>query len=97
VVEKCRTDCRDKGGAIFCDGQFLNASNLADCADELRAEISIDLDIEVEANIDTSIDTDGDGDDDVGCSFAPAGGAPAGGMALAALVAGAALARRRRH
>jgi hypothetical protein len=45
MVEHCDTECKDKGGAIFCDGQFVNASNAQSCADELRAKLSIDIDV----------------------------------------------------
>jgi len=42
MVERCDTECKDKGGAIFCDGQFVNAADAHDCADELKAKIKID-------------------------------------------------------
>jgi len=45
MVEHCDTECKDKGGAIFCDGQFVNASDAQSCADELRAKLSIDIDV----------------------------------------------------
>jgi hypothetical protein len=70
MVETCETTCEDKGGAIFCDGQFVNASDIDACASELSAEIEIDLDIE--ADIDVDIDNDegtpceNGGDDDDG-------------------------------
>jgi hypothetical protein len=46
MVEQCETTCRDKGGAIFCDGQFVNASNAESCADELYSKLSIEIDLE---------------------------------------------------
>lgn len=54
MVERCNTECKDKGGAIFCDGQFVNASSAKSCADELRAKIKIDI------NVETSISAVGD-------------------------------------
>jgi len=45
MVETCQTNCMDKGGAIFCDGQFVNASNAQSCADEIKAKIDIDIDV----------------------------------------------------
>ena len=46
MVEQCQTECMQKGGAIFCDGQFVNATNAQTCADELLAKVKIDIDIE---------------------------------------------------
>jgi hypothetical protein len=46
MVEHCETQCEDKGGAIFCDGQFVNAADANDCASELKTEIKIDIDIQ---------------------------------------------------
>lgn len=46
MVEQCKTECMQDGGAIFCDGQFVNASNSQTCADELLAKIEIDIDID---------------------------------------------------
>jgi MYXO-CTERM domain-containing protein len=60
MVEKCETDCKQTGGAIFCDGQFINADNADSCADELEAEVKIEIDI------DAAIDTVEDTADDVG-------------------------------
>jgi hypothetical protein len=45
MVEQCKTECKQTGGAIFCDGQFVNATNANSCADELRAKVKIDIDI----------------------------------------------------
>lgn len=49
MVEQCRTECMQEGGAIFCNGQFVNASNAQTCADELLAKVKIDIDIEAGA------------------------------------------------
>jgi len=46
MVERCDTQCKDEGGAIFCDGQFVNADNVNNCADELAAKLSIDIDLQ---------------------------------------------------
>jgi hypothetical protein len=46
MVQHCETECKDKGGAIFCDGQFVNADNADSCADELLAKLEIDIDID---------------------------------------------------
>jgi MYXO-CTERM domain-containing protein len=90
IRERCTTSCEDKGGAIFCDGQFLNASNLDDCAAELSAELSVRLDI------DLRVDTDGDGDsDNISCAMDPTSSSNAA-LWLLAGIAGVAVIRRRR-
>jgi hypothetical protein len=62
--EECHTDCTDKGGAIFCDGQFLKVSSLDDCAAELSSLLSISLDVSVD--VDAQVDAIGDAAEDVG-------------------------------
>ena len=44
TIETCETKCMDEGGAIFCDGQFVNAKNSRSCADEIKAKLDIDID-----------------------------------------------------
>ncbi|HET6333825.1 MAG TPA: hypothetical protein VFG30_11475 [Polyangiales bacterium] len=46
MVQQCETQCEDKGGAIFCDGQFVNAADVHNCADELKVKVKIDIDID---------------------------------------------------
>jgi hypothetical protein len=60
MVETCETTCEEKGAAIFCDGQYINASDLEACASELSAEIEIDLDIQAAVDIDVDIDGEGE-------------------------------------
>jgi predicted outer membrane repeat protein len=43
LVEVCQTSCEDKGGAIFCDGQFINAADAKSCSAELKAKLKIDV------------------------------------------------------
>ena len=94
IRERCTTSCEDKGGAIFCDGQFINASNIDDCAAELSASLSIRLDVNLD--IDTHVDTDVDGDtESVSCSFSPNSSSGAA-FWLVACLAATALVRRRR-
>jgi hypothetical protein len=44
TIETCETKCMDEGGAIFCDGQFVNAKNSHSCADEIKDKLEIDID-----------------------------------------------------
>jgi hypothetical protein len=67
MVEQCNTECETTGGAIFCDGQFLNVTDVDDCAAELAAEIDIEVDLDIQADVDVDInppDTSNDNDDD---------------------------------
>jgi len=58
LVETCETKCMDEGGAIFCDGQFVNAASARSCADQLKA--TFDFNINVEATVTAVGDTAGD-------------------------------------
>jgi hypothetical protein len=98
LVEKCETECETTGGAIFCDGQFLNVTDINECADELSAEVDIHVDIELDAEID--IDSEGDIKEEIDdiCSVTAVGAGvsgPGGGAGLLAS-AGVLLALRRR-
>ena len=86
TVNTCNTTCKDKGGAIFCDCQYVGASNLQACADQLASEFSFDIDVAAHAVAKTVDDCTGSNVSSK-CSFGPparAGGAAAVG-ALAAL------------
>ena len=94
IRERCTTSCEDKGGAIFCNGQFLNAAKLDDCASELSAKLSIKVDLDID--IDTQIDTNGDGESEsVSCSFAPTSSSGAALWGVAGLAALGLMRRRR--
>jgi MYXO-CTERM domain-containing protein len=87
MVQQCQTNCTQKGGAIFCDGQFVNASNAQSCADELLGKLKIDVDIK--ASVETAGDKTENAVDkvskkvDKACSVANPG---AGGAAPLALI-----------
>ncbi len=51
VSQKCTEKCTNSGGAIFCDGQFLDASDLSACAAELAAKLDIHVDVSVKATV----------------------------------------------
>jgi hypothetical protein len=96
TVETCNTTCKDKGGALFCDGQFLAASDLQSCADQLAAEFSFDIDVTVNAVV-TATKDGADEATSTKCSFSPPTRGTSG-MAVGALAAlGLALSRRRRR
>ena len=101
TVNTCNTSCTDKGGAIFCDGQFLQADDLQACADQLAAEFSFNIDVTVHATVNgngsvTTTNSDGS-KTTTKCSYGPAP-RHANGMIFGALAAlGIVVARRRRR
>jgi len=108
MVEHCETQCMDKGGAIFCDGQFVNAADVHDCADELKAKVKIDIDIDAaleeagedvgKAASDVSKEVDEHVDVDAKCAVTNVGTGSNGAMwSLLALPAGLAFWRARRR
>ncbi len=101
TVNTCTTSCQDKGGALFCDGQFLDADDLQACADQLAAEFSFNIDVSAQATVNGNgsvTTTNGNGTKTTTkCSFSPPTQGE-NGMALGALaVLGMAVARRRRR
>ena len=97
TVETCNTTCKDKGGALFCDGQYIGASDLRACADQLASEFSFDIDIEAHAVATVTDKSDGS-KTTAKCSFSPPTSGGRNGMALGALaLLGVVLGRRRRR
>lgn len=95
TVNTCNTTCKDKGGAIFCDGQYINASNLQDCADQLAEEFSFNIDIDVDATVTTTVNGTKK-TAKANCSFGPASPGSEGMLVGALAVLGLAIARRRK-
>lgn len=100
-VQVCEKDCKETGGALFCDGQFLAVTDLQACADELFAELAIDVEINLDVDVeckDTSCKADADADGRAGClSTVDAGGSGLGGALMILGVLGLQSARRRRR
>lgn len=97
TVNTCNTTCKNKGGALFCDGQYIGASDLQACADQLAAEFSFNIDVTAHA-VATVTDNDDGSKTEVKCSFAPPTRGQGGAVALGALaVLGIALSRRRQR
>jgi hypothetical protein len=74
-----------EGGALFCDGQFVNASNTKSCADELNAKLKFDIDIDVKGSVNGAVDATKDAGEDI-CSVGAVGGPNSGGTGAAALL-----------
>jgi len=96
TVNTCNTTCKDKGGALFCDGQYIGASNLQDCADQLASEFSFNIKVAAQAVSDTASDCVDSASSK--CSFSPPTRGQGGVAALGALaVLGVVVSRRRRR
>lgn len=100
TVNTCNTTCQDKGGALFCDGQFLNASDLQSCADQLAAEFSFNIDVTAHVAVSgngavTTTNSNGS-KTTTKCSFSPPTPGQNGMLFGALAVLGIAVARRRR-
>jgi hypothetical protein len=80
----CDAQCETPSGAIFCDGQFIETSNIDNCVDALRDLLNASVEFEAEAS----------GSASFSCAVtdAPKGGAALLGFALLCL---AGIARRR--
>jgi hypothetical protein len=63
-VKTCKEECETTGGAIFCDGEFLHASNIEDCAAALAAKIDVHVDLDLSINADVDVDVGGGKDND---------------------------------
>jgi len=97
TVTTCNTSCKDKGGALFCDGQYIGASDLQACADQLASEFSFNIDVTAHA-VGTVTDKNDGSKTEVKCSFAPPARGAGGMAAVGALAAlGVVLSRRRRR
>ncbi|HEX2879398.1 MAG TPA: hypothetical protein VHO25_07660 [Polyangiaceae bacterium] len=44
LVERCLEGCETQVGAIFCDGQYLDSSDVEECAAEIDSEAGIQVD-----------------------------------------------------
>jgi len=83
----CDVDCDAPEGALFCDGQYIEVTDLASCAQYLLDNFSISLDISVTGDVSCSVA-------DPGATSAAGGlGVMFGLMSLGGLAA----ARRRRR
>lgn len=63
LVDRCHEECEQTGGAIFCSGQFMNATDVQACADEIEAEFSIHVEVMLK------VEAEADGDGVLGCNL----------------------------
>jgi MYXO-CTERM domain-containing protein len=79
VKNTCDTRCQDDKGAIFCDGQFLDADDPQACVDYLST-------VGISVNVDAWDSADGGGNGGTSCSAST--GLPGAGAATNAALAG---------
>ena len=96
----CETQCEKPEGGLFCDGQYVQVTNLDDCVAYIESQFSIDIEYEASAHGECSGNTcTGEAEANVSCAAAPVGGAPFDVGAIAAMATGVGLivSRRRRR
>lgn len=98
----CEVQCQKPEGAIFCNGQYVHASDVQACIAYLATQ-GIDVDVSARGSVKCDLNgCSGVGDiAGTGCAAAPqsrlGGGAAAGALLLFGMTAVAARARRRRR
>lgn len=93
----CEAQCSEPKGALFCDGQYVDAANIDDCLAYL-ATINIEVDASGSVNCRNGNCT-AEGEAGIGCSTQPVGSAPldVGAIATAVVGLGFVVSRRRRR
>ena len=92
----CETQCKEPKGALFCDGQYVDAANLDDCLAYL-ASINITVDASGSLNCEGG-ECKATGEASAACTTQPVGSAPldVGAIATMAIGLGLIVSRRRR-
>jgi hypothetical protein len=93
----CQTDCTEPKGALFCDGQYIQATNLDDCVAYLESQFKLNIDYEASGHCDNVNGCEGSASASVGCTAAPTGSAPFDVAAIAAMAVGVGFAASRRR
>lgn len=99
LVGGCEVQCDKPEGSVFCDGEYVDhGGNAKECVDALNAFLEKHVQLEGSAECSGNTCT-AEGSAKATCAVSPTGRSGAGGLAglaLSAVVAGLALARRRR-
>lgn len=95
----CTAQCDAPSGALFCNGQYIFASDIDGCIAELAAK-GITVNVEARANVTCDLNGcngDGSASSPLGCSAAPGQSSPftLGGIVLAVAAIGVSASRRR--
>jgi MYXO-CTERM domain-containing protein len=92
----CQAQCSQPKGALFCDGQYVNASNVDQCIADLKALLNIQVSGEASGNCSGNT-CSGQASGSVSCGVAPATPPLSGTvLALGLGAAAAGVVRRRR-
>jgi MYXO-CTERM domain-containing protein len=99
---QCEGECTKPEGALFCDGQYIDhGGNLQDCIDSLNGWLKAHVDASAQGTASGqcsggSCEGEAEGEAKASCATVPGGPAGAGVGLLGMVLAGAAIARRRR-
>jgi MYXO-CTERM domain-containing protein len=99
---QCEARCKEPDGALFCDGQYVDhGGNLDDCVASLEAWITANVDVSARGSamgecMNGTCEGEAEGEASANCATVPGGGAGSGVALLGMMLAGAAIARRRR-
>lgn len=92
----CDVQCKDPKGAIFCNGQYVGASDVDQCISYLSTQ-GIKVDVSARGTVDCNLSGCKGTGSATGCSASPGVNAGAGGAALAILGLAAGMTARRRR
>lgn len=97
ITGGCTAACSSPKGAIFCNGQFVNASDVDNCVDALKSLLNIQVSGSASSSCDGgTCEAEAQGQASASCSAAPGESPVSGGMLFAAIgMFGAAVARRK--
>lgn len=99
---KCEGECKTTKGALFCDGQYIDhGGNLQDCINSLNGWLKANVDVQAQgmASGECSGNTckaEAEGEASASCATVPGGPAGTGVLLFGMVMAGSAIARRRR-
>ena len=92
-VRNCRAQCQKPTGGLFCNGQFVNATDVQQCVAYLATKFKIDVDVSATASATTSCGPEGCSADGKaaakasGCAAAPgSNNAVAGALGLVGIL-----------
>jgi MYXO-CTERM domain-containing protein len=100
---KCEGECKKPEGALFCDGQYIDhGGKLEDCISEINSWLKAHVDASAQGTASGecsggSCEAEAEGSAEASCATVPGGSAGAGAALFGMVLAGAAIARRRRQ
>jgi MYXO-CTERM domain-containing protein len=100
---KCEGECSQPEGALFCDGQYIDhGGKLQNCIDSLNGWLTAHVDASAQGTASgqcsgANCEGEAEGTAKASCATVPGGPAGAGAALFGMVLAGAAIARRRRQ